>query len=146
MKKIFSFLVALMLTSCQHLVEYKEYWYIVQNDTDDDIFYIVDYTPSDQDYMLDSTIGWAERCGGQHHNIFDPWVKKIQDSVCVYVGYAESLRVNGKIEYEQELVKDEYLVSKMVIKRDLFLDIINTWPKILYYPPDPSADIQLYYY
>jgi len=97
MKRFFPIVTILVLSvSCTPFVA-KEYGFWFRNDTDEDLFFVMDFKPEDQVMNYDSynTFVFKHSCHPMSRPIRDGWENYIRDSVHIYLGHLDSVYVNG---------------------------------------------------
>lgn len=141
--------LVLLLSSCRYLVEHY-YGFYLENDSEVDIFCIMDYDPSDNIISDGSECMWAYKHGGimscskPLNNCYD---KYIRDSVHLYVAFLDSLRnSDGVINLDLSEMKDNYLIARMTLSKKEIIDTTFKSPmKTIYYPPRKESIPIVYY-
>lgn len=142
-------ITALLFSSCIYFIPVY-YGFYFQNDSNVDIFCIMDYYPADEvitqgSYRIIAKQGCTVSCALKDRDCFE---KYINDSVYIYVAYLDSLRnPDGSVNLNYDAVKDSYIIARMTLWEDDIIDPTHNSPmKTVYFPPRENSGIPIVYY
>lgn len=143
--------LCMLLASCNDnpfVYEYYGFW--LYNDTDDDLYFVMDVEPDDDVMTPGSFKGFVDR--QSYQSMFMPkndgWEKYIRDSVHFYFGYLDSLCVNGELSHFTlyYMQQEKNLICRMTLQMEEFYDVTHRARTEIHYPSILSSGIPVVFY
>ena len=141
-----AFALAVFISSCSMFLE-SRYTFIFQNNSDDALFFVMDFKPSSEGISSDNYSCIMSKKGDYHISRpnRDNWDKHVRDYVYVYLVSLDSLMNNGNSKFDTNDIKDSYIIARMTLKLEDFYNPEGPMKKICY-PPSPESNLPIEYY